>query len=136
MLALKALLGWMLILVCAVINGAFREGVLVPHLGHVAALAVSGLLLMACIVAVSVVLVPWFGALGVSGALRVGVFWLTLTLIFEFSFGRFVQHKSWQQLLQPYTFQGGDLWPLVLVVTLLAPLLAGRLRALFRGMAT
>ena len=135
MLAFKALLGWLLILVCAVINGAFREGLLVPQLGQVAALALSGLLLAACIVALSLALVPWFGALGVSGCLRVGVLWLTLTLIFEFGFGRFVQHKSWRQLLAPYTFQGGDLWPLVLVVTLLAPLLASRLRGLLRGMA-
>ena len=87
MLVLKAFLGWMLILLCAVINGALREGFLVPQLGPAAALAVSGVLLVACILVVSVALVPWFGALDVSRCLWIGLFWLCLTLSFEFGFG-------------------------------------------------
>ena len=39
-----------------------------------------------------------------------------------------VQHKAWADLFSAYTFQGGNLWPLVLAVTLLAPWVAARLR--------
>jgi hypothetical protein len=39
-----------------------------------------------------------------------------------------VQHKSWAELLQAYTFRDGNIWPLVLLVTVLAPVLAWRLR--------
>ena len=40
-----------------------------------------------------------------------------------------VQHQSWQQLVEAYTFKDGNLWPLVLVVTFVAPLLAVRVRS-------
>lgn len=130
MLILKALAVWLLILVCAVVNGAFRESVLVPRFGSLPAFVVSGVLLLLCIVAVSTALVPWFGRLLVSGYLLIGILWLILTLVFEFGFGHFLQHKTWPQLLKAYTFQEGNLWPLVLIVTTLAPLLAAYLRGL------
>jgi hypothetical protein len=66
----------------------------------------------------------------VSGYLLIGILWLILTLVFEFGFGHFLQHKTWPQLLKAYTFQEGNLWPLVLIVTTLAPLLAAYLRGL------
>ena len=133
MRALKAFAVWLLILVCAVINGALREGWLVPRWGHHMAFVVSGLLLCGCIVAVSVALLPWFGRLNTSRCLWLGAFWLGLTLVFEFGFGRWVQHQTWRQLFEAYTFEGGNLWPLVLVVTALAPLLAAHLRGMLRG---
>lgn len=133
MIALKAFSVWMLILACAVINGAFREGFLVPRLGAVAAYCVSGLVLSACIVAVSALLLPWFGRLKRSHCLWLGLFWLSLTVTFEFGVGRLLQHKTWEQLLDAYTFRGGNLWPLVLVVTALAPWWAARLRGMLRG---
>lgn len=135
MLILKALAVWLLILICAVLNGTFRESVLVPRLGSIPAFITSGILLSLCIVAVSAALVPWFGQRPVSGYLLLGVFWLVLTLVFEFGFGRVLQHKTWPQLLEAYTFRGGNLWPLVLIVTTLAPLLAAYLRGLLPGAA-
>lgn len=128
MLEVKAAAVWLLILICAVLNGALREAVLVPRFGQPAGLLASGLLLSVCIVGVSVALVPWFGRLSTSRCLQLGLLWLCLTLVFEFGFGRLVQHKSWSELFEAYTLKGGNLWPFVLVVTLLAPLLAARLR--------
>lgn len=46
---LKAIVVWLLILVCAVINGALRERFLIPKLGTVAAFAASGLLVCLCV---------------------------------------------------------------------------------------
>ena len=57
-----------------------------------------------------------------------GAFWLLLTLCFEFGFGHFVQGRPWPVLLEAYTFQNGNLWPLVLLVTLFGPLIALRIR--------
>ncbi len=59
--------------------------------------------------------------------LGVGLGWLVLTLIFEFGFG-LLRGKSLPELLQAYTFTDGNLWPVVLVVTVFAPWLAARLR--------
>ena len=125
---LKAIGIWGVILVCAVLNGAVREAVLVPKLGNPLALVLSGLLLAACILAVSFALVPKLGRLQPRHCLYLGLFWLCLTLVFEFSFGRLLQHRSWSELLEAYTFKNGNIWPLVLVVTLIAPLVAVRLR--------
>lgn len=128
MLTLKATAAWLLILVCAVLNGGLREALLMPSLGKPAALVLSGVLLSIVIVAVSLLLVPRLGRLSTSQGLYIGLLWLCLTLIFEFGFGRLVQHQSWQQLGEAYTFKEGNIWPLVLVVTLVAPLLALRVR--------
>jgi hypothetical protein len=130
LLAVKAAAVWLLILGCAILNGGLREMLLMPALGRPFALVLSGLLLSACIVAVSYALVPWFGELSRPDCFCLGLFWLCLTLAFEFGFGRLVQHRSWAELLQAYTFQDGNLWPLVLLVTLMSPLAAARLRKL------
>ncbi|HJV76057.1 MAG TPA: hypothetical protein VJ654_17685 [Noviherbaspirillum sp.] len=126
MLLFKAAAIWLLILVCAVLNGGLREAVLLPTLGTPLALVLSGILLSLCIVAVSLIFVRRFGRLSDAQALKLGLFWLLLTLAFEFGFGRLVQHRSWSQLLDAYTFKDGNIWPLVLVVTFFAPLLAVR----------
>jgi len=124
----QAILAWLLILVLAVANGGLRESVLLPALGKPWALTLSGLLLSACILVVAWVLVGRMGKLTVTESLHIGVLWLVATLGFEFGFGRWVQGRRWGELLEAYTFQDGNLWPLVLVVTLFAPLLATRLR--------
>jgi hypothetical protein len=133
MLTLKATGVWLVILVCAVLNGGFREALLVPALGEPVALLLSGVLLSVAILAVSLLLVPALGRLRSSQCLYVGLLWLCLTLIFEFGFGRLVQHQSWRQLLEAYTFKDGNLWPLVLAVTFIAPLLAVRVRGRASG---
>jgi hypothetical protein len=124
----KALGLWMAILMLAMLNGTLREKALMPMFGDVTAMVSSGVLLSVCILLVAWVAAPWFGSLSARQWLLIGLFWLGLTLVFEFAFGRLVQHKSWAELLAAYTFNGGNLWPLVLAVTLLAPWMAARLR--------
>ena len=127
MLALTAFGVWLLILGCAFLNGTLRELVLIPKLGNPAALIFSGLLLVACILAVSILLAPWLGDLTVTHCLYLGVFWLLLTLAFEIGFG-LLRHKTWSMILEAYTFKNGNIWPLVLGVTLIAPLAAAKFR--------
>lgn len=124
----KAAAVWLVILACAILNGALREAVLLPALGKPAALVASGILLSGLILAVSVATIRWLGPRSAGQALGLGLVWLCLTLGFEFGFGRLVQHNEWSEILAAYTFKDGNLWPLVLVVTCLAPLLAQRIR--------
>ncbi len=125
-MAAKAVVVWAVILVWAVANGALREALLVPRLGTAPGFVLSGLLLAGVIVGAAYVALPWLGARG--GLLwLVGGGWLVLTLIFEFSFG-LVRGQSLADILRAYTFQEGNLWPLVLVVTAAAPWLAARIR--------
>jgi hypothetical protein len=121
---------WFAVLILAMLNGALREKALVPAMGPFGAYVASGIILSACIFAVAFVAAPWYGPLRSAYWRLVGLYWLLLTLLFEFGFGRFVQHKPWAELLQAYTFKGGNLWPLVLAATLAAPWLAARWRGL------
>lgn len=124
----KAAVVWLGILVLAVLNGTARESLLVPALGRTPALVASGLLLSALILLVAFAAIGWLQPVTVGAAWQLGALWLVLTLAFEFGFGALVQHKSWAEMLQAYAFRDGNVWPLVLLVTALAPVLAWRLR--------
>ncbi len=127
---MKAALFWIAILAFAIVNGALRESFLIPSMGSFAGLIVSGILLSTCIFLVAWIAAPWYGSLAAHQWIGIGLFWLLLTLIFEFGFGRYVQHKTWDELLDAYTFQGGNIWPLVLVATGIAPWIVAKVRGL------
>lgn len=122
----KAIAIWAGILLLAIANGALREAVLIPRLGAPVGLVLSGILLSVLIVGVAYFSLPWLGTRRPSHLWGIGIGWLVLTLAFEFSFGRW-QGKSWSTLFEAYTFRGGNLWPIVLLITALAPTLAARL---------
>ncbi|HMN75277.1 MAG TPA: hypothetical protein PKC97_04370 [Burkholderiaceae bacterium] len=124
----RAFIAWLLILGLAIGNGVLREAVLVPALGARPGLMLSGAILSACVLAVALLFAPRLGAVSRRRGLAIGIFWLVLTLGFEFGFGRAVAHKTWAQLLEAYTFRDGNLWPLVLLVIVFAPLFAAWLR--------
>ena len=125
---LKAAVLWFAILALAMANGTLREKMLVSALGPFVALVASGIILSGCVFLVALVAAPWYGRLASAQWLGVGALWLAMTVAFELGFGRFVQHKAWAEILEAYTFKGGNMWPLVLLVVLLAPWLAARLR--------
>lgn len=122
----NAISGWVLILLFAIGNGALREALLMPALGAVAGMVISGLLLIAAVWLVSYLLL-WVrpARLPVHG-LWLGIGWLVATLAFEFGFGMVVQGKVLAELLAAYSFAGGNLWPLVLLSVLIAPYLVAR----------
>ncbi len=117
----KASLIWFLILVLAILNGIVREAVLDTFLPPKTSLFLSGLLLSALILFIAYWTLPWCGSLRRFDRWRIGCYWLILTVAFEFSFGRLVAQKPWPELFAQYRFEGGNIWPLVLVVVLLAP---------------
>lgn len=129
MLLFQALLVWLVILGLAVANAALREAVLIPHLGKPVGLTLSGVLLSFLILLVAYGFVRLRKGFTVPQGLGIGALWLALALVFEFSFGHHVQNKSWAELVAAYSFSGGNIWPVVLVVTLLAPSLANYFHA-------
>lgn len=131
MLLLKSFLAWLVILCFAIANGILREYVVVPSLGASIGLTVSGTLLALFIALFAYVYARRGHVVTPAQGALVGVCWLCLTLVFEFGFGRFVQHASWAELFEAYTFKDGNVWPVVLLVTLVAPFLATLLRAKF-----
>jgi hypothetical protein len=47
-------------------------------------------------------------------ALAIGAAWLSMTVGFEFGFGRLVAKASWEEMLAEYDLARGRTWPLVL----------------------
>lgn len=119
---------WLGILLLAIANGALREAVIIPVLGKLPGLIVSGVFLSGLIFAVAYFALPWFGRTPTLSYAAIGMGWLCLTLLFEFTFGHIIQGKPWPQLLEAYTFKDGNIWPIVLFVALVAPYVAARIR--------
>jgi hypothetical protein len=126
----RILLLWAAIIPMAVANGIFRDTVLVRAFGQKRARTFSGLTLSAVILAWTFLAIPWVRLPGTLHYAGVGLFWLALTVAFEFLFGRFAARKTWQELLRPYRFEDGDIWPVVLAVVALSPPVAAALQTL------
>ena len=124
---LKALGIWLGILALAVANGAVREAVLIPSLGKGPGLVASGLVLSGLIVAIVHASLPWLGARSGLQLLSAGLGWLALTLVFELAFG-LLRAVPMDEILAAYTFEDGNLWPVVLLVLVSSPWIAAKLR--------
>ena len=127
-MTIRILLLWAAIIPMAIANGILRDAVLVSSLGQSWARTVSGLSLSAVILAWTILTIPWVPLPGLMHYAGVGLLWLTLTVAFEFFFGRVVAKKSWQELLRAYRFENGDIWPLVLMAVTVSPVAAAALR--------
>lgn len=124
----RALVIWLLLMVVAVANGAFRAGVLVPAYGDETAHHISVLMLCAIIALITRKSLSWMSPATARQASMIGGFWLALTVGFEFLAGHFLFGAPWPRLLADYNVLDGRIWMLVLLVTLLAPVWAFRAR--------
>ena len=120
---------WLVILVLASLNGAVRDLVVAPRIGDTAARAISTLILCGLVLLVTWLSIRWVGPRSGRQALAIGLFWLVLTLAFEVGAGR-LSGKAWSVVLADYDVLRGRIWVLVLIVTCLAPVWAGRVRGL------
>lgn len=126
---LRALAVWLGLAVLMVAHGWARELFVTPALGALRAHLLSSVTGALIVVAVSALTLEWLGVVGrPRRQLRLGLFWLALTVLFEFVFGRWVAGHPWERLLRDYDVSAGRAWLLVLAATLLGPWLAGRWR--------
>lgn len=125
---IRASLAWLAILFLAILNGGFRQVLLIPRLGERDGRIVSTLLLSALVFLAAWLLVPWVRPGSGRAAWSVGALWLLLTLAFEFLAGHYVFGDSWERLLAEYNVAKGRIWILVLISVLVAPVVAYALR--------
>ncbi len=119
---------WLLLLAVMMVNGTFRVLVLQPRLGEDAARQAACVTGIALILGTTAFLHPWLGPVGTGGLIAVGLFWLVLTVAFEFLFGHYVAGMTFESLAAEYDLARGRLWPLVLLVVLVAPTITSRVR--------
>ncbi|MFC7116152.1 hypothetical protein ACFQH2_16055 [Natronoarchaeum sp. GCM10025703] len=116
---------WLIMAVLAVINGGFREVVLIPRIGEYAGHVVSTALLVVAILSVSAL---YFGrtSIGYTYAelLAVGVLWTVLTVGFEFLVG-YVEGTPASVTIGQYNVLAGQVWIAVPITLLVSPLLFG-----------
>ncbi len=127
-IAIRAITVWLVLIVAEILHGIARGIILVPHVGEFRSNQIGVFTGSIIILAIAVVFVRWIGATRPAHLLMVGFLWLALTLTFEIVFGRFVVGASWERLAADYNVLKGGLLPFGMLVLLLSPLLAWKLR--------
>jgi hypothetical protein len=112
---------WFGLLVLAVLNGAFRQAVLVPALGMGPAHILSTAILCVLILTLAAGTIRWIAPRDGGDAWRAGALWLLLTLMFEFLAGHYLFGTPWAELLADYDVLRGRVWVMVLLATAVAP---------------
>lgn len=123
---LRYFLLWFPMLMLAIINGSARDLWYKKHIGELAARQVSTLSLIILFGCYFIVINKYFPPSSAKQALHIGLFWLILTLIFEFGFGRY-RGNSWQQLFDDYNIAKGHLWILIPIWVAVGPYVISRI---------
>ena len=126
----RAVAVWFGILVLASLNGAARQAWLMPRLPEPTARAVSTLILCGLVFLMAMLTIGWIHPASTQDAFKIGALWLVLTLAFEFLAGHYLFRQPWAALLEEYDMTRGRIWILALLLVLLAPWLAARLKGL------
>ena len=117
---------WLIILPAMIVNGALREVVLRPTVGPRASEVISAALGIAIIVVFTRYLMRPIAGRSPGELVRASVTLVLLTVAFEFLFGRYVDGRSWAELLENYAIWRGHLWPVVLLSLAFMPFVWGR----------
>jgi hypothetical protein len=121
MIKLRYFAAWFVLLMVAMLNGALRELTYGKYVAELLAHQLScviGILLFAVVIRQYVRLWPPVSA---REAWQIGLFWMALTVAFEFLFFHFVAGHPWEVLLANYDMSAGRLWPLILLWVAVAP---------------
>jgi len=121
---IKAFAIWSVILILAIFNGGLRTILIVPKIGEQAGHIVSTIILCGLILLVARISMSWVGPNSQLENFLVGLFWVLLTVGFEFLAGHYAFKKSWETLIADYNIAQGRIWILVLITNLLAPTIA------------
>ena len=120
-----AFLIWVMIIPIAILNGGFREYVLVK-LGGLA-LPLSGIILSICIFIVAYLLVPKIKNCVKRDYIFFGVMWFVLTNLFDLS-AYIKEGEGFAGLLQSYNIFTGNTWLLVVLTALFAPMIVMKIK--------
>ena len=120
-----AFLIWVMIIPIAILNGGFREYVLVK-LGGLAR-PLSGIILSVCIFIVAYLLVPKIKNCVKRDYFWFGVMWFILTNLFDLS--AYIKNgEGFEGLIQSYNIFTGNTWVLVVLAALFAPMIVMKIK--------
>jgi hypothetical protein len=133
MIFLRSIAIWTIFIIIESLNGTIRKLWLVPLWGDLRAHQISFITGSLLILTIATIFVPWLKISSLSQSIGVGVFWMLLTVVFEVGLGRLRFGYSWAQIAADYNLLQGRLMSLGLVLLILAPLLATKIRGVSQG---
>jgi hypothetical protein len=125
----RAFVVWLFLLVAMFVHGAVRAVVLEPRMGNWRARQLSVFSGSLLIFAITFAFSRWMGTGQTDLLLRIGVLWVLLTVMLEIGLGLGLG-KSLGEVLADFDVLKGGLFPILLVVEFLSPLVAAKLRHL------
>ena len=117
---------WVVTIPIAILNGGFREYVLMVHL-EILALPLSGIILSVCIFLVAYLFVPKIKNCKKRDYILFGVMWFILTNLFDLS-AYIKSGEGFEGLLQSYNVLTGNTWILVVLSALISPMLVMKIK--------
>lgn len=123
----RALITWLLIVVAESVHGTLRQLFIAPALGDLLARQIGVLTGSAIIFVIALIFVRWIGARSFGEQFRVGLLWVVLILIFEFSLGAILGYTR-ERMLSDYNIAEGGFMLFGLLFMLFAPALAAKIR--------
>ncbi len=118
---------WFLIVIAESIHGTIRQLFIAPTLGDLLARQVGVLIGSVIIFAIALISIRWIGSRLFAEQFRVGLLWVVLILIFEFSLGTALGY-SLERMLSDYNIAQGGFMVFGLLFMLFAPALAAKVR--------
>lgn len=119
----KYLLTWFVMLLASIANGTLRDFTYGQYMDELTAhqlSTVSSIIILGIIIGL---FVRRFQPASATNAISIGVFWMTLTIAFEFLFFHYAGGHSWSSLLANYNVLKGRVWVVVLAWIAIAPYL-------------
>jgi hypothetical protein len=122
---LLAFLIWIMIIPIAILNGGFRQYVLVKLGGF--AMPISGIILSVCIFVVAYFTIPKIKNCAKKDYIIFGIMWFILTNLFDLS--AYIQEGGGIiDLIKSYNILTGNTWLLVVLSALLSPVIVVKVR--------
>ncbi len=129
---LKVLAVWFLIVIAESIHGIIRQVLIAPMIGDLPARQIGVLTGSVIIFAIAWVSIRWINAQSFAEQFWVGLLWVVLIVIFEFSLGAILGY-SLERMFSDYNLAQGGLMGFGLLFMLFAPALAARLSGFGRN---
>lgn len=127
MLFVKAFGVWILLALLAIILGALRTKFILPATDEPSAHQIGTGIFLFVQFLVIYFFVRFARITVTKDLIFIGLFWIVLTVLFEFVFGHYIMNHPWEKLLADYNIFAGRLWLLVLLNNIIAPLTSGKL---------
>ena len=132
MIYLKSFGIWLILAISAIVVATFRVAVLLPPFGEQTAHQIGTIIYLIVQFTIIYFFVKRISVratrrVAPTTLLLIGIFWVIITIIFEFIFGHYVMGNSWEKLFADYNLFNGRLWVLVLINNISAPIISGRI---------